>query len=346
MGECVSWPPSSWAVSPDQARLSKIALSARQLRHHQRAQPHVGVPHRWAASRLQPYPLTGSVRPPPVVPQRRTRGLPQPLVQRHPVPQRPRGRSARASFQMLDVVGRRRPVFSRTIVARSKPTTLKRLRQQQNPRWTLDHLAAELARIGVPITRDALVNIEYGRRDTLSIGEWFGLAAVFDVPPAALLAPDPVEPITVLPDRPPVPGTLLIKWITGEVLPWMLAADPYAAPEAAERRFKDAAGRLAACRTHDELVEDVMLADGPTELRRAVVRLADHRESMEVAGRSLPELPPEVDRAITAVHRARTGQSSNAAPPTRPARFYTAAPPSDTAIPTTPAAETSDNEET
>lgn len=197
--------------------------------------------------------------------------------------------------------------------------SVKRLRNARRPKWTLDDLTQALKDMGVPISRDSLVNIEFARRDTVSLGEWFGLAAVFDVPPAALLAPDPLEPVTALPDRPPVPGVDLIKWITGEAQPWDLQSNPDGDPHAADLRYRRAAAPLDAHRRHDALVLDVLLATGDAAARhRAAVRLAEHRDAMDLAGWSLPGLDQDMAHVVAAVERSRATRSPAAPEPAPP----------------------------
>lgn len=175
-----------------------------------------------------------------------------------------------------------------------------------------DAVVAALDRMGVTITRSALVNLEVGdRRDSISIGEWFGLAAVLDVPPGALLYPDPVADATVLPTRPPLPGYWALGWISGDRsrIPWDLLSE---SSEDAERRYIAASGCLAACRVHDDLLFDLLYADADRDqddrtrrrYREAVTRLAQHRDDMRADSLTLPDLPEDADRAVATYSRA------------------------------------------
>lgn len=187
-------------------------------------------------------------------------------------------------------------------------------RARADRRLNGDDLTEALNRLGIELTRNALANLETGRRDTISIGEWFGLACVLDVAPAALLLPDPVADVTVLPNRPPVPGHWALEWITGagERLPDDLLSEP---TDDAEQRYRGSCAALRACREHDDLVLDVMLArvdwhddSDDARYRRTVTRLADHRAYMREHGWSLPELPgdSEVERALDAIESRPT----------------------------------------
>jgi hypothetical protein len=87
--------------------------------------------------------------------------------------------------------------------------------------WSAERLAEEMSSAGVPWTRDVVVNLENGRRNTLAVHELLALAWVFDVSsPADLIVPpgyagDELFPVT--------PGTTatpeqLREWFTGKPL--------------------------------------------------------------------------------------------------------------------------------
>jgi transcriptional regulator with XRE-family HTH domain len=63
-------------------------------------------------------------------------------------------------------------------------------------------IADETARLGYPITRAQIANLESGRRRGLDVSELLILAAALDVPPVTLLYPGlPDDEVEVLPDQ-------------------------------------------------------------------------------------------------------------------------------------------------
>lgn len=196
--------------------------------------------------------------------------------------------------------------------------------RKTDPRYRFgDDLVNALAARGVEMSRNTLANLESGRRDTISIGELFAIASVLDVAPAALLFADPQADVQVLPDVEPIPGHWVLEWIVGagERLPVALLSD---LTDDAEHRYRASCAALRACRTHDDLALDVLLTGAETphdpdctdadlaRYRRAVQRLAEHRDDMRQHGWTLPELLGDgaVDRALAAVTGARTTTAS------------------------------------
>ena len=61
--------------------------------------------------------------------------------------------------------------------------------------------AAEMTEVGVPWTRNAVVNLESGRRKQIALHEVLALAYVLDVAPAVLISGyGDQEPVQVLPN--------------------------------------------------------------------------------------------------------------------------------------------------
>lgn len=61
-------------------------------------------------------------------------------------------------------------------------------------------IADETARLGLPLTRDTLANIENGRKKSVDVPELIVLAKALGVPPLSLIYPDLVDvPVQVLP---------------------------------------------------------------------------------------------------------------------------------------------------
>lgn len=80
------------------------------------------------------------------------------------------------------------------------------MRLVQQPSWTAERLASEMAAVGVPWTRDTVVNLETGRRKRVAAHELLALAYVLNLEtPVDLLAPVPPSgedrQIAVVPDK-------------------------------------------------------------------------------------------------------------------------------------------------
>jgi transcriptional regulator with XRE-family HTH domain len=77
-------------------------------------------------------------------------------------------------------------------------------------------VADETARLGYPMTRSQIANLESGRKRGLDIAELLILAAALDVPPVALLFPDlPDGEVEVLPGQFVSSAVALLRF-TGE----------------------------------------------------------------------------------------------------------------------------------
>lgn len=107
---------------------------------------------------------------------------------------------------------------------------VKRLRLARQPKsWSATRLAEEMAAVGVPWTRDAVTNLETGRRKSLAAHELLALAYVLDVAsPVDLLVP---QTAAKLPVTPVIEAHTLDAraWCWGQIGPlreW-LAAEPY-----------------------------------------------------------------------------------------------------------------------
>jgi transcriptional regulator with XRE-family HTH domain len=106
---------------------------------------------------------------------------------------------------------------------------VKRLREARQPRWSAARLAKEMTAVGIPWTRDAVTNLETGRRKSLHAHELLALAYVLDVAsPVDLLAPPTAARLPVTPEV--QAETLDARaWCWGQTGPlrrW-LTAEPY-----------------------------------------------------------------------------------------------------------------------
>lgn len=109
---------------------------------------------------------------------------------------------------------------------------VSRLRNSKQPRWSAERLAEQMTGVGVPWTRNSVVNLESGRRAQIAVHELLALAWVLDVPnPLDLLAPADDTYTWVLPAR---------REYTAVVRAWFAGEDRSAA------RVKAAAEEMAA----------------------------------------------------------------------------------------------------
>lgn len=132
---------------------------------------------------------------------------------------------------------------------------VKRLRTGKG--WSAGRLAAEMTAVGIPWTRDAVVNLETGRRKRLAAHELLALAYVLDVAtPADLLVPVTAARVPVTPstDAETLDARMWCWGQTGPLRAW-LAAEPaerdavrVRQANAAERAVEAAQSRLRAAR--------------------------------------------------------------------------------------------------
>lgn len=95
-----------------------------------------------------------------------------------------------------------------------------RLRNSKQPRWSAERLAQEMAGVGVPWTRNSVVNLESGRRKHVSMHEVLALAVVLrvDNPVDLIVPPGGVYEQLVFPVVPfdDVSAASVRAWFRGE----------------------------------------------------------------------------------------------------------------------------------
>lgn len=121
-----------------------------------------------------------------------------------------------------------------------------RVRELRKKRgWSAAHLAAELAKAGIPWDRSIVAKFENGQRASLSVEELLALAYVLSVAPVHLMVPiaDDDEPYEVVPGVARRRETIR-AWIRGLEEPF---GDPriYAAEAPEHEKRPDAHGRIA-----------------------------------------------------------------------------------------------------
>nr|WP_275586504.1 helix-turn-helix transcriptional regulator [Geodermatophilus normandii] len=91
---------------------------------------------------------------------------------------------------------------------------LKAIRQDQG--MSAQQLADATERLGHPVPRSVIANLENGRRDSIGLPEVLVLARALDVPPVTLLFPLGRQPdVEVLPETTVHPWAA-VRWFTGE----------------------------------------------------------------------------------------------------------------------------------
>ncbi len=75
-----------------------------------------------------------------------------------------------------------------------------KVKELRKGRFSAEGLAERVTELGYPYSRSALVNLEYGRKSSIDLGELLVLAAALEVPPMLLLYPDLADgPVEALP---------------------------------------------------------------------------------------------------------------------------------------------------
>ncbi|MCC9311945.1 helix-turn-helix domain-containing protein [Kitasatospora sp. RB6PN24] len=93
---------------------------------------------------------------------------------------------------------------------------VRRFREERG--MSAQDVAAACAKLGYPIARNVIANLENGRRSSVDVAEVLVLAKVLDVPPVALLVPlGEVGEIELLPG---------LMYSTGEALQWVCGEQP------------------------------------------------------------------------------------------------------------------------
>jgi transcriptional regulator with XRE-family HTH domain len=208
-------------------------------------------------------------------------------------------------------------------MARLVAREVRRYREMQRPRMSVQRLADRTAELGMLIPRSVLANLESGRRETVSVAEVLVLAAALNVAPIDLICPVGFDKQTeMLPDRTMEPLSAM-RWFAGE---WKLDIDDAGAwtmrtPGSGER------SSAYLLRYHDELISQLysqeararetlraaadFVGEEEDERTRGVVRdammaveewrafirepLRRTRAEMRERGMQLPDLPADVD---------------------------------------------------
>jgi transcriptional regulator with XRE-family HTH domain len=102
-------------------------------------------------------------------------------------------------------------------VARLVAREIRRYREQEQPKVSVQRLADRTAELGMPIPRSVLANLESGRRETVSVAEVIVLAAALNVSPIELICPAGFDKqAEILPGR-MVSPLAAVRWFTGEL---------------------------------------------------------------------------------------------------------------------------------
>lgn len=152
-------------------------------------------------------------------------------------------------------------------------------------------LADRCAELGMPgLKRQAITNLENGRRGMVTVEEWFVLARALNVPLISLLISDGGRPLTITPQF-ELYLTDVAEWLVGAVM-----------PPAVMRGDLGALREWAAANTQVRLLEEFRTAvsyagnaasfpDEDRDLNAALSKLADVANRMIESGLTPPPLP-------------------------------------------------------
>ena len=192
-------------------------------------------------------------------------------------------------------------------------------------------LADEVGRLGLPIDRPVLSNLETGRRRTISVAEWLVLAAALRVPPILLIFPvDRIAELEVLPNVVVTPGQA-VTWADNGRLP---DGDPPPISDSLiipnYRRHAELVYVWQQARNEARQLRELLDIspesslqghgqDDPDALRRelddcerlgewAMDMLREVRQGLCRAGLLLPELPQPLQRTLSQEHHRQAAR--------------------------------------
>jgi len=161
-------------------------------------------------------------------------------------------------------------------------------RYRLSRKYSAKELADRCVKLGLPVSRSTLADLENGRRASLTVPELLIIARALDVPPVQLVYPvGHVDAVEALPGQ-NVPPWTAAKWLTGE--------DIESGPQRPTDYF----------RRHDAAEAKVLQAEigmtegnGSAEIwqearERSIDRLLNIRKSMRQAGLLTPQLRPDL----------------------------------------------------
>lgn len=182
---------------------------------------------------------------------------------------------------------------------------------REKRRLSAEQLAEAVSNLGLRYTRTQVSNLESGRRDTITVGEVIAFGAVLEVSPALLLYPIGTDnPVPILPGQTTNPW-MAYQCFIGEYVLSRAVAGPGAS--SAERQIlrdtpmwipkpPDRDNPIAIYRQHDNalIAHQMTRDDDPTGrlTERHLMMLAAARIEMHRHGWKLPELSPDVAKAI------------------------------------------------
>jgi transcriptional regulator with XRE-family HTH domain len=178
---------------------------------------------------------------------------------------------------------------------------IKRHRERFN--WSAQRLADETAKLGHPIQRSVLANLESGRRETVTVPELLILAEALEVSPLELLLPlGQADTIEILPGI-EVSVLSALMWIeSGNPLVDTNGVDAMAEPNAVTA-FRGHATIVAQWRSLKQRAAAVRQSEGDgaeaeqldLAADRTLETLWTHRSLMRARGLTPPKLLPPLD---------------------------------------------------
>lgn len=138
---------------------------------------------------------------------------------------------------------------------------VRRFREERG--MSAQDVAAACAKLGYPIARNVIANLENGRRSSVDVAEVLVLAKVLDVPPVVFLVPlGEVGEVELLPG---------LMYSTGEALQWVCGEQPFD-----HEPTNDLELRFSAIRNYSETLRGLQKTiSSSEEFRRKVATARD-----------------------------------------------------------------------
>lgn len=183
--------------------------------------------------------------------------------------------------------------------------------------WRQEDLAGETSKLGYPINRVTLSNIERGgtRAENVSLAEAMVLAAALNVPPPLLFLPLGEEDRVAITPSVKVHPHLVLDWITGDepfvysnrrardVKTWTKHSTPMWLFQQLRRRQEAA----QEAENQSRFAEGERAAVAAERFDGALRQLDQHLVYMEREGLRVPKMPPEWNDRIEELRAAERG---------------------------------------
>lgn len=180
--------------------------------------------------------------------------------------------------------------------------TVRAAREAANPKVTAAELARRVDALGYTYTRNALVNLEGGRKTSVDISELIAIAHALDVPPITLIYPGiPDEPVEY------VPEITVDSWTAAKRFAGLDASDTHNQATALLHHHDELLQRVEHSRQELRKAKDETIHDGMRGWTPEKENIQQHRVSMS---------EDILDFSVKALQRHRTAmRNAGVAPP-------------------------------